>query len=185
MGASNATDERQTATQSRNQRAGMLLLGDTLVQGETMGARATVGECAVSPVDAGGSTTKSVERPPKRILPVGVATGERVGVPSRRMSCGCTQTLDHGCFASSGGKLSNGDSVKTISDTGSGITILYLRAVQNAKPMFLDVALSRTMDSPQVVRVANGRPLQVMEMTCPVRIALHTRFGSVAQIRSR
>lgn len=35
------------------------------------------------------------------------------------------------------------------------------------------------MDSPQSLRVADGRPLQVTEMTCPVRIALHTTLGPV------
>lgn len=35
------------------------------------------------------------------------------------------------------------------------------------------------MDQPQSVLVANSRALQITRMTCPVRIALHIRFGPV------
>lgn len=41
------------------------------------------------------------------------------------------------------------------------------------------VAITRTMNPSQSLRVADGRPLQVTEMTCPVRMALHTSFGPV------
>lgn len=42
---------------------------------------------------------------------------------------------------------------------------------------FPDVTITCTVDQVQSVRVADGRPLHVTSVTCPVRSALHTKFG--------
>lgn len=57
--------------------------------------------------------------------------------------------------------------VKTILNTGSGITAFSVGATQNLKKVS--------------VWVADGRPLQVTEITCSVRIALHANFEHVTR----
>lgn len=70
-------------------------------------------------------------------------------------------------------------SVKSMLNAGSGIVAISAGVFQNSRKAFLDTGIMRTMDPLQSVRVAYDHLLQVMEMPCPVRIALHPHFGAV------
>lgn len=82
-------------------------------------------------------------------------------------------------FSVTGAKLPTKCSVKTYLDTGSGITVISAGVTLHLKKASPGAAITRTTDSPQSVRIADGRPLQVTEMTYPIRIAVQTSFWSV------
>lgn len=50
---------------------------------------------------------------------------------------------------------------------------------QDLKQAFTGAGILSTMDPLQLVQLADGRPLDVTEMACPVRIALHPSYGPV------
>lgn len=70
-------------------------------------------------------------------------------------------------------------SMKTALDAGSDITVISMIIAQNLNKVFPDFTSARTMDPPHSVRVVDGCPLRVAGIACPVRITVHTSYGSV------
>lgn len=84
-----------------------------------------------------------------------------------------------------GTKVLNGCSMKTILGTGSHVTVKFVGVMQNLKNALPDIAITIMMNPPHLVRVTDGRLLQVMKMICSVRVTLHTSLESVHLIRPR
>lgn len=57
--------------------------------------------------------------------------------------------------------------------------VCYNSVAAKLQAKFPDVKIVGPMDTPQQIRVADGRVLQVIEKTCLVRVALHTSWVPV------
>eukprot|EP00903_Cladosiphon_okamuranus_P015275 g14116.t1 len=69
--------------------------------------------------------------------------------------------------------------VKAVLDSGAGISTLSTCHVRKLQEAFPDVRVVEPMGQEHMLRVIDGREVRVTEKTCPVRVALHTRWGPV------
>eukprot|EP00903_Cladosiphon_okamuranus_P012037 g11302.t1 len=69
--------------------------------------------------------------------------------------------------------------VKAVLDSGAGISTLSTCHVRKLQDAFPDVRVVEPMGQGHMLRVIDGREVRVTEKTCPVRVALHTRWGPV------
>lgn len=140
-GAFSATGGNPAAMQTRIQSASMSLRGNTVAQGQTTGARPAGSGCAVVLVKVSRNVAQDVELPSELVLQVNdcipawrtlvsmngserQAAGLHVGEPER------WSMIE---LSVSGAKCLTACSVKTSSDTGSGMTSFSAGEVQSLK----------------------------------------------------